>query len=536
MTKYIFVTGGVTSSLGKGIFSASLAKLLQLRGFAVTIQKFDPYLNVDPGTMNPYEHGECYVTDDGAETDLDLGYYERFLGVPTSQANNVTTGRIYTTVLENEREGRYLGKTVQVIPHITDEIKRRILLLGQSGKYDVVITELGGTVGDFEALPYIEAVRQLRWELGKDNFLVAHLTLIPYIRAAKELKTKPTQHSVKELLSLGIQPDIIACRTEHPLPPDLRRKVALFCNVEIASVIEALDAETIYDVPLLMHAEKLDQIVVSKLHLRDSKEPDLTRWKSFIGRLKNTESEVQIALVGKYNELPDAYKSIYESFILAGAANLCKVKVHPIHAEALEGSYEEVKTLLAPFHGILVAPGFGDRGIEGKLKAIKYTREHQVPFFGICLGMQCACVEFARSVLNLNRAASTEVDGQTPHPVIHLMSHQKHVSRKGGTMRLGAYDCHLKPDSLSFKAYGTAQISERHRHRWEFNNKYLSQFEENGLKSVGVNPESDLVEIVELQGHPWFVGVQFHPELKSTVEHPHPLFVSFVAAVMKYQK
>ena len=533
MTKYIFVTGGVTSSLGKGIFSASLAKLLQLRGFSVTIQKCDPYLNVDPGTMNPYEHGECYVTDDGAETDLDLGYYERFLGVPTSQANNVTTGRIYTTVLENEREGRYLGKTVQVIPHITDEIKRRILLLGQSAKYDIIITELGGTVGDFEALPYIEAVRQLRWELGKDNFLVAHLTLIPYIRAAKELKTKPTQHSVKELLSLGIQPDIIACRTEHPLPADLRRKIALFCNVETSSVIEAIDAETIYDVPILMHQERLDSIVISKLHLRDSKEPDLTKWKTFLGRLKHTEHEVHIALVGKYNELPDAYKSIYESFVLAGAANLCKVRVHPLHAEALEGSYTEVKAILQQYHGILVAPGFGDRGIEGKLKAIRYARENQIPFFGICLGMQCACVEFARNVLKLNRAASTEVDSQTPNPVIHLMTHQKSVSKKGGTMRLGAYACNLKGDSLARQAYGVSDIQERHRHRWEFNNKYLTQFEENGMMATGRNPEADLVEIVELQGHPWFVGVQFHPELKSTVENPHPLFVSFIAAAIR---
>jgi CTP synthase len=536
MTKYIFVTGGVTSSLGKGIFSASLAKLLQLRGFSVTIQKFDPYLNVDPGTMNPYEHGECYVTDDGAETDLDLGYYERFLGVPTSQANNVTTGRIYTTVLENEREGRYLGKTVQVIPHITDEIKRRILLLGQSGKFDIVITELGGTVGDFEALPYIEAVRQLRWELGKDNFLVAHLTLIPYIKAAQELKTKPTQHSVKELLSLGIQPDIIACRTEHPLSLDLKRKVALFCNVETSSVIEAIDAETIYDVPILMHKENLDSIVISKMHLRDSKEPDLTKWYSFLDRLKNTEHNVNIALVGKYNELPDAYKSIYESFVLAGAANLCKVKVHPLHAEALEGSFDEVKTLLSSYDGILVAPGFGDRGIEGKLKAIRYARESNVPFFGICLGMQCACVEFARSVLKIQRAASTEVDAQTPNPVIHLMTDQKVVTKKGGTMRLGAYKCDLKKNTISHQAYQADQISERHRHRWEFNNKYIEQFEAHGMMATGHNPESGLVEIVELTGHPWFVGVQFHPELKSTVDRPHPLFVSFVAAAIARKK
>lgn len=438
MTKYIFVTGGVTSSLGKGILCASLAKLLQARGFSVTIQKFDPYLNVDPGTLNPYEHGECYVTDDGAETDLDLGHYERFLNAPTSQANNVTTGRIYQTVINQEREGAYLGKTVQVIPHITDEIKRRMLLLGQSGKYDIVLTELGGTVGDIESLPYLESVRQLRWELGREHSLVIHLTLVPFLKAAKELKTKPTQHSVKELLSLGVQPDILACRTEHPLNLDIRRKMAQFCNVETASVIEMIDAETIYDVPLLLLKERLDSVVISKLHLKDTKEPNLVSWKNFLGKLKNPLHEVKIGLIGKYNELPDAYKSIYEAFVHAGAINECRVKVIPIHSEELEGSYKDVSKLLSNLNGILVAPGFGERGIEGKLTAIRYARENNVPFFGICLGMQTACVEFARNVLELKGAASTEVDAKTPHPVIDMMSDQKQISQKGGTMRLGA--------------------------------------------------------------------------------------------------
>ncbi|GAB4493882.1 MAG: CTP synthase [Saprospiraceae bacterium] len=530
MTKYIFVTGGVTSSLGKGILCASLAKLLQARGFSVTIQKFDPYLNVDPGTLNPYEHGECYVTDDGAETDLDLGHYERFLNTPTSQANNVTTGRIYQTVIDQEREGAYLGKTVQVIPHITDEIKRRMLLLGQTGQYDLIITELGGTVGDIEALPYIESVRQLRWELGRDNCLVIHLTLVPYLKAAKELKTKPTQHSVKELLSLGVQPDVLACRTEHPLGQDIRRKMAQFCNVETSSVIEALDADSIYDVPMLLLKERLDSVVISKLHLRDTKEPNLNSWKSFLGKLKNPVHEVNVGLIGKYNELPDAYKSIYESFVHAGAVNECKVRVTPIHAEDLEGNYKDVGKILSQFNGILVAPGFGERGIEGKLSAIRYAREHNIPFFGICLGMQTACVEFARNVLNLNGASSTEVNPNTPHPVIDMMAEQKKITQKGGTMRLGSYPCELKKKSKAQAAYSTTLINERHRHRWEFNNAYLEQFEKAGMIATGINPDSKLVEIMELKDHKWFVGVQFHPELKSTVENPHPLFVAFVRA------
>lgn len=532
MTKYIFVTGGVTSSLGKGILCASLAKLLQARGFSVTIQKFDPYLNVDPGTLNPYEHGECYVTDDGAETDLDLGHYERFLNTPTSQANNVTTGRIYQTVIEQERAGAFLGKTVQVIPHITDEIKRRMLLLGQSGQYDIVLTELGGTVGDIESLPYVESVRQLRWELGREHALVIHLTLVPFLNAAKELKTKPTQHSVKELLSLGVQPDILACRTEHPLGIEIRRKMAQFCNVETSSVIEMIDAETIYDVPLLLLKERLDSVVISKLHLKDTKEPNLNSWKNFLGKLKNPLHEVKIGLIGKYNELPDAYKSIYEAFVHAGAVNECKVRVRPIHAEELEGSYKDVSKALAGLNGILVAPGFGERGIEGKLTAIRYAREQDIPFFGICLGMQTACVEFARNVLHLNGAASTEVMPDTPHPVIDMMSEQKTITQKGGTMRLGAYQCELRKKSKAYEAYRSTNISERHRHRWEFNNHYLESFEKAGMVATGINPDTKLVEIVELPEHRWFVGVQFHPELKSTVENPHPLFVAFVKAAM----
>jgi CTP synthase len=533
MTKYIFVTGGVTSSLGKGILCASLAKLLQARGFSVTIQKFDPYINIDPGTLNPYEHGECYVTDDGAETDLDLGHYERFLNISTSRANNVTTGAVYQTVINKERAGDYLGKTVQVIPHITDEIKRRILLLGQTGRYDIVITELGGTVGDIESLPYIEAVRQLRWELGRDNCLTIHLTLIPYLKAAKELKTKPTQHSVKELLSLGLQPDILACRTEHPISTDIRRKLALFCNVEMSAVIEALDAESIYDVPLLLLKERLDSVVISKLHLSDRREPDLTRWKAFLKRLKNPVAEVSIGLVGKYNELPDAYKSIYESFVHAGAVHQCKVDVVPIHAESLESSYEEVCQRLRPLDGILVAPGFGERGIEGKVMAIRYAREHNVPFFGICLGMQMACVEFARNVLHLPEAASTEISPDTSHPVIDLMEGQKKITQKGGTMRLGAFPCVIEKGTKTYAAYQRTHISERHRHRWEFNNAYLDAFRNAGMIAAGINPESGLVEIMELKDHRWFIGVQFHPELKSTVENPHPLFVDFVRHCMQ---
>jgi CTP synthase len=532
MTKYIFVTGGVTSSLGKGILCASLAKLLQARGLSVTIQKFDPYINVDPGTLNPYEHGECYVTDDGAETDLDLGHYERFLNVPTSQANNVTTGRVYQTVIENERAGHYLGKTVQVVPHITDEIKRRMLLLGQSGRFDLVLTELGGTVGDIESLPYVESVRQLRWELGRDNCLVIHLTLVPYLNAAKELKTKPTQHSVKELLSVGIQPDILVCRTEHPINADIRRKLAQFCNVETGSVIEARDAESIYDVPLLLLEEGLDTTVISKLHLPDRKEPNLTSWKMFLQRLKNPTSTIKIGLIGKYNELPDAYKSIYESFVHAGAANDCKVQVVPIHSEDLQEGYKNAGKALAGLNGILVAPGFGERGIEGKLSAIRYAREHQIPFFGICLGMQMACVEFARNVLKLDKAASTEMMPSTPHPIIDMMNEQKTITQKGGTMRLGAYSCQLKKDSRAYHAYNAELISERHRHRWEFNNAYLSAFEKAGMIATGVNPQSKLVEVMEIPEHKWFVGVQFHPELKSTVENPHPLFVDFVKACL----
>lgn len=535
MTKYIFVTGGVTSSLGKGIIAASLAKLLQARGFNVTIQKFDPYINVDPGTLNPYEHGECYVTDDGAETDLDLGHYERFLNTPTSQANNVTTGRIYQTVINKERAGDYLGKTVQVIPHITDEIKRRVQLLGESNSYDIVITELGGTVGDIESLPYLETLRQLRWELGSDNCLVIHLTLIPFLNAAKELKTKPTQHSVKQLLNAGIQPDILVCRTEYPIGMDIRRKLALFCNVDVGSVIEAIDAETIYDVPLLMLKEKLDTTVITKLRLKDRREPELVAWKTFLGKLKNPTHEVSIGLVGKYNELPDAYKSIHESFIHAGAVNECRIKVIPIHSEHLEGNRESVAKRLEDLDGILVAPGFGERGVEGKINAITYVREAGLPFFGICLGMQCAVVEFARNVMKWETAASAEVNPNTDHPVIDLMPDQKKITKKGGTMRLGSYLCENKRKSLAHQAYGKLKIQERHRHRYEFNNKFKDELAKAGLIPSGINPDSGLVEIVEMKGHPWFVGVQFHPELKSTVENPHPLFVAFVKATVAHK-
>lgn len=535
MTKYIFVTGGVTSSLGKGIIAASLAKLLQARGFQVTIQKFDPYINVDPGTLNPYEHGECYVTDDGAETDLDLGHYERFLNTPTSQANNVTTGRIYQTVINKERAGDYLGKTVQVIPHITDEIKRRVQMLGESNTYDIVITELGGTVGDIESLPYLESLRQLRWELGADNCLVIHLTLIPFLNAAKELKTKPTQHSVKELLNTGIQPDILVCRTEHPINMDIRRKLALFCNVDVSSVIEAIDAESIYDVPLLMLKEKLDTTVITKLRLKDRREPELSAWKAFLGKLKNPTHEVRIALVGKYNELPDAYKSIHEAFVHAGAVNECKINVDPIHSEHLEGSSATVAKKLEDVDAVLVAPGFGERGIEGKINAITYTREKGIPFFGICLGMQCAVVEFARNVMKWDSASSTEVNPSTEYPVIDLMPDQKGITKKGGTMRLGSYICENRRKSLANQAYGKLKIQERHRHRYEFNNQFKEELEKGGLIPSGINPDSGLVEIVELKDHPWFVGVQFHPELKSTVEAPHPLFVAFVKAAIEHK-
>mgnify|MGYP002777257979 FL=1 len=527
--KYIFVTGGVTSSLGKGIISASLGKLLQARGFSVTIQKFDPYINIDPGTLNPYEHGECYVTDDGAETDLDLGHYERFLNVTTSQANNVTTGRIYNNVITKERKGEYLGKTVQVVPHITDEIKRNIFLLGDSGKYDFIITEIGGSVGDIESLPFVEAVRQVRWDLGSNNALVIHLTLIPYLSAAKELKTKPTQHSVKELLSYGIQPDILVCRTEHPLSLEIRKKLALFCNVNLNSVIEAIDAETIYDVPMLMRKEKLDERVLSKLKVTPKQEPDLEQWKVFLGKLKNPINEVTIGLVGKYVSLPDAYKSIAEAFIHAGAQNDCKVNLKWISSEDIHK--DTVAAILGPLDGVLVAPGFGERGLEGKIEAVKYVREHKIPFLGICLGMQCAVVEFARHVLHLD-ASTTELNPKTKHPVIDMMEEQKQIVNKGGTMRLGAYACKIKKGTRAFQIYGDTLIHERHRHRYEFNNKYLEPMEEAGLKASGINPDTGLVEIVELKDHPWFVGVQYHPELRSTVLNPHPLFVRFVEAAL----
>ncbi|MGN7820588.1 CTP synthase [Chitinophaga varians] len=533
MAKYIFVTGGVTSSLGKGIIAASLAKLLQARGFRVTIQKFDPYINVDPGTLNPYEHGECYVTEDGAETDLDLGHYERFLNTPTSQANNVTTGRIYQTVINKEREGAYLGKTVQVIPHITDEIKRRILLLGKDGKYDIVITELGGTVGDIESLPYIEAVRQLQWELGEEDCLVVHLTLIPYLRAAKELKTKPTQHSVRLLSEYGVHPDIIVCRTEEPMYRDLKKKIALFCNVQVDAVIEANDVPTIYEVPLEMMREKLDVSVLKRLNLPVEKEPELTKWREFLDKLKYPKSKVTIGLIGKYVELQDAYKSILESFIHAGSLNECKVIVQNIHSEHI--TQENVCEKLKNLDGLLVAPGFGHRGIEGKIVAIQYARENNLPFFGICLGMQMSVVEFSRNVLGWKDAHSVEMNPDTSHPVINLMEEQKKVTAKGGTMRLGAYTCDLTPGSRASEIYGGATtISERHRHRYEFNNEYLEQIEKAGMIPSGKNPESGLVEMIEIPGHPFFVGSQFHPELKSTVESPAPLFVSFIKAAKQY--
>lgn len=532
--KYIFVTGGVTSSLGKGIISASLGKLLQARGFSVTIQKFDPYINIDPGTLNPYEHGECYVTDDGAETDLDLGHYERFLNIATSQANNVTTGRIYNNVITKERKGEYLGKTVQVVPHITDEIKRNIFLLGESGQYDFIITEIGGSVGDIESLPFVEAVRQVRWDLGSNNALVIHLTLIPYLKAAKELKTKPTQHSVKELLSYGIQPDILVCRTEHPLSMEIRKKLALFCNVNLNSVIEAIDADTIYDVPMLMRKEKLDERVLAKLKMHPKQEPDLEQWKIFLGKLKNPINEVTIGLVGKYVSLPDAYKSIAEAFIHAGAENDCKVNVKWISSEDIH--VDTVASILGNLDGVLVAPGFGERGLEGKIEAIKFVRENKIPFLGICLGMQCAVVEFSRHVLNLADASTTELNPKSKHPVIDMMEEQKKITNKGGTMRLGAYTCKIKKGSKAHHVYGDTTIHERHRHRYEFNNKYLEQMEEAGLKATGINPDTNLVEIVELKDHPWFIGVQYHPELKSTVLTPHPLFVKFVEAAMNKRK
>ncbi len=532
MAKYVFVTGGVTSSLGKGIIAASLAKLLQARGFKVTIQKLDPYINVDPGTLNPYEHGECYVTDDGAETDLDLGHYERFLSTPTSQANNVTTGRIYQYVINKEREGAYLGKTVQVIPHITDEIKRRITLLAQNNEYDIIITEIGGTVGDIESLPYIESIRQLQWELGDENCIIVHLTLIPYLKAAKELKTKPTQHSVKLMSENGLSPDIIVCRTEEPLNADIKRKIALFCNVKQDAVIEAADAETIYDVPLHMMRENLDAICLEKLELPLRNEPDLKNWKSFLNKLKHPKTKVVVGLVGKYVELQDAYKSILEAFVHAGAVNECKVEVRNIHSEEIEKG--NIRSLLSGLDGILVAPGFGNRGIEGKIAAIQYAREQKIPFFGICLGMQCSVIEFARNVLGYSTANSTEMDKHTPYPVIDIMEDQKNIIQMGGTMRLGAYECELSLDSKAYEVYGKQYISERHRHRWEFNNNFLDAFEKAGMKATGRNPKTGLVEVVEIPEHPYFIGTQYHPELKSTVENPHPLFVGFIQAAMRY--
>ena len=533
--KYVFVTGGVASSLGKGIISSSLARLLQARGYSVTIQKLDPYINVDPGTLNPYEHGECYVTEDGAETDLDLGHYERFTSSQTSKANNVTTGRIYQSVIDKERRGEFLGKTVQIIPHITDEIKRRIKLLAATKKYDIVITEIGGTVGDIESLPYIEAVRQLRYELDTGNTAIVHLTLIPYLAASGELKTKPTQHSVKTMLENGVQPDILVLRTEKHLSTDIRKKVALFCNVEPQAVVESIDVSTIYEVPLRMLAQDFDTVTLDKLNLPHHKdpEPDLVKWREFVDRVKNSKEVVHIGLVGKYTALPDAYKSIVESFVHAGAENNVKVKLHYVNSEKI--TPDNVGQQLKGLSGVLVAPGFGHRGIEGKINAVRYARESGLPFFGICLGMQCAAIEFARNVLGYKEANSTEM-GPTKVPVIDLMEDQKGVTDKGGTMRLGAYPCKLTKGSKVQKAYGKELIAERHRHRYEFNNAYIDEFAKAGLKPVGINPDTNLVEVVELDGHPWFIGVQYHPEYKSTVKHPHPLFVSFVKAAMQYGK
>lgn len=533
-TKYVFVTGGVASSLGKGIIAASLAKLLQARGLRVTIQKFDPYINIDPGTLNPYEHGECYVTDDGAETDLDLGHYERFLGVHMTKANNVTTGKVYFTVINKEREGAYLGKTVQIIPHITDEIKRRMLLLGKTGKFDVIITEVGGTVGDMESQPFLEAIRQLQWELPEEDLASIHLTLVPYLRAAKELKTKPTQHSVQMLQQAGVHPDVIVCRTEKELTPEIRRKVALFCNVKPGHVIQSIDAPSIYQVPLNMEAEGLDEMILNHFHINDLPEPDFANLKVFLNKLYHPKHQVDIALVGKYVELQDAYKSILESFVHAGAANECRVNVHTVQSEYVDASNVEEK--VGGMDAILVAPGFGERGLEGKIQAIKYAREHNVPFFGICLGMQMCVVEFARDVLGLKDAASAEMNPSTPDPVIDLMEDQKSTTIKGGTMRLGAYDCQLDKNSLAYEIYGKELISERHRHRYEFNGHYLTRMEAAGLKASGRNPETGLVEIVEIPTHPFFIGVQFYPELKSTPEVPQPIFVAFVKAALDYRR
>lgn len=533
-TKYVFVTGGVTSSLGKGIIAASLAKLLQERGFSVTIQKLDPYINIDPGTLNPYEHGECYVTNDGAETDLDLGHYERFLNIPTSQANNVTTGKIYQSVIEKERKGDFLGKTVQVIPHITDEIKNRIQILGNTGDFDIVITEIGGTVGDIESLPYIESVRQLLWELGDENAIVVHLTLIPYLAAAGELKTKPTQHSVKTLMQSGVNPNVLVCRTEHEISEDIKRKLALFCNVKKEDVIQSKDAETIYDVPNLMFEEGLDKVVLKKLQLSSKQQPVLKTWNNFLHKYKNPTSTLEIGLIGKYVELQDSYKSITEALIHASAINETKVNIRWIHSEDLTPA--NVNEKLKELNGVLVAPGFGDRGIEGKIKAVQYARENKIPFFGICLGMQMAVIEFSRNILGLKDANSTEMNEHSSNPVINLMEEQKNIINKGGTMRLGAWDCEISKNSKVYKAYNKTMISERHRHRYEFNNAYLHQLSSEGMQTTGVNPKTGLVEIIEIPNHPWFVGVQYHPEYKSTVLNPHPLFVDFVKAALQHSK
>ena len=531
--KYIFVTGGVSSSLGKGIISASLAKLLQSKGLKVTIQKFDPYINIDPGTLNPYEHGECYVTKDGTETDLDLGHYERFLSIQTTKTNNTTTGKIYQSVINRERRGDFLGKTVQVIPHITNEIKRRIQLISTEDSYDIIITELGGTVGDIESYPFIEAVRQFRWDVGEKNSLVIHLTLLPFLSAAGELKTKPTQHSVKKLMESGVNADIIVCRTERSIGQDLRSKIALFCNVDINSVIESIDAKTIYEVPLLMQQEKLDQVVLNKLNLPNTKS-DLKDWKNFVKKLKNPKQNIKIGLIGKYVELQDSYKSILESFVHAGAINEVKIDVVPIHSESIESTNVAVE--LSKLDGILVAPGFGERGIEGKISSIKYARENNLPFLGICLGMQMAVIEFARNVLMLKNANSSEMDSSTKNPVISLMDDQHEIKDKGGTMRLGSWNCKINKDSLAYKIYNKETISERHRHRYELNFNYMKKLSENGMSLSGLNPKTGLVEIVEIPDHDWFLGVQFHPEYQSTVENPHPIFVSFVKACVNKTK
>ncbi len=531
-TKYIFVTGGVVSSLGKGIISASLANLLKARGYRVTIQKFDPYINIDPGTLNPYEHGECYVTTDGTETDLDLGHYERFTNVRTSRANNVTTGRIYQSVIDKERRGDYLGKTVQIVPHITDEIKRNVKLLGNTGDYDIIITEIGGTVGDIESLPFLEAVRQLRWEMGQSSLFI-HLTYVPYLHAAKELKTKPTQHSVKQLQELGIMPDLLVLRTEKDIPQSMRRKIAQFCNVAPEAVIQSMDMPSIYEVPLMLHEQRMDDTVLRKLGLSAEGEPDMGPWNKFLELMNTAEKTVRIGLVGKYVELQDAYKSISEALFQAATYNGYKLDLVYVHSEKLNA--DNVDEKLGDLDGVIVAPGFGQRGIEGKFVALKWCREHDVPTFGICLGMQCMVIEFARNVLGLEDANSTEMDPHTSHPVIDLMEEQKSISNMGGTMRLGAYDCHLRPGSRAAEAYGTTDVSERHRHRFEFNEEYRNAYEAAGMQCVGENPKTKLVEVVEIPEKRWYIGTQYHPEYSSTVLSPNPIFLSFVKAAIEYK-